>query len=91
MKCTLIGAFLVFLIEKEILFARFLHLVEFFELIFLIRPNLFMFLPGSSSLIWMWHRMLGHLSFDILCRLSSLDLIQGLPKFKLEKDLACHP
>jgi hypothetical protein len=31
------------------------------------------------------------LSFDLLCRLSSLDLIQGLPKLKFEKDLICHP
>ena len=39
-------------------------------------------LAGSSSSLWKWHRRLGHLSFDLLCRLSSLDLIQGLPKFK---------
>ena len=31
------------------------------------------------------------MSFDLLCRLSSLDLIQGLPKLKFEKDLVCHP
>jgi hypothetical protein len=31
------------------------------------------------------------LSFDLLCRLTSLDLIQGLPKLKFEKDLVCHP
>lgn len=37
---------------------------------------------GSSSELRMWHRRLGHLSFDILARLSSLDLIQGLPKLK---------
>jgi hypothetical protein len=30
------------------------------------------------------------LIFDLLCRLSSLDLIQGLPKLKFEKDLVCH-
>ena len=34
---------------------------------------------------------LGHLSFDLLSRLSSLGLIQGLPKLKFEKDLVCHP
>jgi hypothetical protein len=48
-------------------------------------------LVGSSSSLWKWHRRLGHLSFDLLCRLSSLDLIQGLPKLKFEKDLVCHP
>jgi hypothetical protein len=31
------------------------------------------------------------LSFDLLARLSSLDLIRGLPKLKFEKDLVCHP
>jgi hypothetical protein len=28
---------------------------------------------------------------DLLCRLSSLGLIQGLLKLNLEKDLVCHP
>ena len=46
---------------------------------------------GSSSELWKWHRRLGHLSFDLLARLSSLDLIQGLPKLKFKKDLVCHP
>jgi hypothetical protein len=31
------------------------------------------------------------LSFDLLCRLSSHGLIQGLPKLKFEKYLVCHP
>jgi hypothetical protein len=31
------------------------------------------------------------LSFDLLCRVSSLGLIQGLPKLKFENDLVCHP
>ena len=30
------------------------------------------------------------MSFDLLSRLSSLGLIQGLPKLKFEKDLVCH-
>ena len=42
---------------------------------------------SSSEL---WHRRLGHLSFDLLAMLSSLDLIRGLPKLKFEKDLVCH-
>ena len=46
---------------------------------------------GSSSDLWKWHRRLGHLSFDLLVRLSSLDMIRGLPKLKFEKDLVCHP
>jgi hypothetical protein len=32
----------------------------------------------SSSELWKWHRRLGHLSFDLLCRLSGLGLLRGL-------------
>jgi transposase InsO family protein len=39
----------------------------------------------------MWHRRLGHLSFDLLCRLSVLDLLRGLPKLKFESNLVCFP
>ena len=46
---------------------------------------------GTSSKLWRWHRRLGHLSFDLLSRLSALDLIRGLPKLKFEKDLVCAP
>ncbi|WVZ97321.1 hypothetical protein U9M48_042869 [Paspalum notatum var. saurae] len=49
-------------------------------------------LVASPSVdIWKWHRRLGHLSFDLLVRLSSMGLIQGLTKLKAEKDLVCHP
>ncbi|WVZ97927.1 hypothetical protein U9M48_043427 [Paspalum notatum var. saurae] len=41
--------------------------------------------------IWKWHRRLGHLSFDLASRLSSMGLIRGLPKLRAEKDLVCHP
>ncbi|WVZ84254.1 hypothetical protein U9M48_031306 [Paspalum notatum var. saurae] len=46
---------------------------------------------SPSADIWKWHRRLGHLSFDLLVRLSSMRLIQGLPKLRAEKDLVCHP
>ncbi|WVZ91058.1 hypothetical protein U9M48_037280 [Paspalum notatum var. saurae] len=46
---------------------------------------------SPSADIWKWHRRLGHLSFDLLVRLSSMGLIQGLPKLKAEKNLVCHP
>jgi hypothetical protein len=36
------------------------------------------FLAGSSSELWKWHRKLGHLSFDLLSRLSKLNLVRGL-------------
>jgi transposase InsO family protein len=44
-----------------------------------------------SSKLWKWHRRLDHLSFDLLCRLSGLGLIRGLPLLKIESDLVCAP
>ncbi|WVZ80907.1 hypothetical protein U9M48_028344 [Paspalum notatum var. saurae] len=46
---------------------------------------------SPSADIWKWHRRLGHLSFDLLVRLSSMGLIRGLPNLRAEKDLVCHP
>jgi hypothetical protein len=45
----------------------------------------------SSSELWKWHRKLGHLSFDLLCRLSGLGLLRGLSLLKFESDLFCAP
>jgi hypothetical protein len=45
----------------------------------------------SSSELWKWHRRLGHLSFDLLCRLSGLGLLKGLSLLKFESDLVCAP
>jgi hypothetical protein len=45
----------------------------------------------SSFELCKWHRRLGHLSFDLLCRLSGLDLLRGLPLLKCENDLVCAP
>jgi hypothetical protein len=47
------------------------------------------FLAGSSSELWKWHRKLGHLSFDLLSRLSQLNLVRGLPRLMFEKELFC--
>jgi hypothetical protein len=33
------------------------------------------FLAGSSSELWKWHRKFGLLSFDLLSRLSKLNLV----------------
>jgi hypothetical protein len=49
------------------------------------------FLASSSSELWKWHRKLGHLSFDLLSRLSKLNLVRGLPRLRLEKELVCVP
>jgi hypothetical protein len=46
---------------------------------------------GVSAELWKWHRRLGHLSFDLLSRLSGLGLVRGLPKLKYQKDLVCAP
>jgi transposase InsO family protein len=46
-------------------------------------------LAGSSSELCKWHRKLGHLSFDLLSRLSKLDLVQGLQRLRLDKELVC--
>jgi hypothetical protein len=48
-------------------------------------------LSRSSSELLKWHRRLGHLSFDLLCRLSGLDLLRGLPLLKFERKLVCAP
>jgi hypothetical protein len=45
----------------------------------------------SSFKLWKWHRRLGHLSFDLLCRLSGLGLLRGLPLLKFESNLVCAP
>jgi hypothetical protein len=45
----------------------------------------------SSSELWKWHRRLGNLNFDLLCRLSGLGLLRVLPLLKFESDLVCAP
>jgi hypothetical protein len=45
----------------------------------------------SSSELWKWHMRLGHLSFNLLCRLSDLGLLRGLSLLKFESDLVCTP
>jgi hypothetical protein len=43
------------------------------------------FFASSSSELWKWHRKLGHLIFDLLSRLSKLNLVRGLARLRLEK------
>ncbi|GJX51948.1 retrovirus-related pol polyprotein from transposon TNT 1-94 [Tanacetum coccineum] len=38
---------------------------------------------------WLWHRRLSHLNFGTLNDLTKLDLVDGLSKFKYEKDCLC--
>jgi hypothetical protein len=44
-----------------------------------------------SSELSKWHRRLSHLIFDLLCRLSGLGLLRGLPLLKFESILVCSP
>jgi hypothetical protein len=46
-------------------------------------------LASSSSEMWKWHRKLGHLSYDVLSRLSKLNLVRGFPRLRFEKELVC--
>jgi hypothetical protein len=48
-------------------------------------------LSQSCSELWKCHRRLGHLSFDLLCRLNCLGLLRGLPLLKFESNLVCAP
>ncbi|GKD01520.1 retrovirus-related pol polyprotein from transposon TNT 1-94 [Tanacetum coccineum] len=38
---------------------------------------------------WLWHRRLSHLNFGTINDLTKHDLVDGLPKFKYEKDHLC--
>jgi hypothetical protein len=55
------------------------------------RSSLRCLISQSSYELWKWHMRLGHLSFDLLYRLSGLGLLRGLPLLKLESDLVCAP
>jgi hypothetical protein len=45
----------------------------------------------TLSELWKWHWRLHHLSFDLLCRLSGLGLLRGLPLLKFESNVVCSP
>lgn len=46
---------------------------------------------SDSHDLVLWHRRLGHIGFDYLTRVSSKDLIRGLPRLKAVRDLVCAP
>jgi hypothetical protein len=48
-------------------------------------------MAGPSSDLWKWHRWLGHLSFELVSRLSGLDLVRGLPRLMLTQNLHLTP
>nr|GEW55674.1 putative ribonuclease H-like domain-containing protein [Tanacetum cinerariifolium] len=44
---------------------------------------------ATSTKSWLWHRRLSHLNFGTINNLTRHDLVDGLPKFKYEKDHLC--
>nr|GEY83846.1 retrovirus-related Pol polyprotein from transposon TNT 1-94 [Tanacetum cinerariifolium] len=44
---------------------------------------------ATSTKSWLWHYRLSHLNFGTINALTRLDLVDGLPKFKYEKDHLC--
>nr|GEU54692.1 hypothetical protein [Tanacetum cinerariifolium] len=44
---------------------------------------------ASSSQSWLWHQCLSHLNFTTINNLVKNNLVQGLPKMKVEKDHLC--
>jgi hypothetical protein len=49
------------------------------------------FLASSTSELWKCLRKLRHLSFGLLSHLSKFNLVRGLPRLRLEKELVCAP
>lgn len=39
---------------------------------------------------WLWHRRLAHMNFDLLNKVTSRDLVIGLPKMKFTRDHICE-
>ncbi|GKC11074.1 retrovirus-related pol polyprotein from transposon TNT 1-94 [Tanacetum coccineum] len=44
---------------------------------------------ATSTKSWLWHRRLSHLNFGTINDLTKHDLVDGLPKFKYDKDHLC--
>ncbi|GKD25601.1 retrovirus-related pol polyprotein from transposon TNT 1-94 [Tanacetum coccineum] len=44
---------------------------------------------ATSTKLWLWHRRLSHLNFGTINQLTSKNLVDGLPKFKYDKDHWC--
>jgi len=38
---------------------------------------------------WLWHRRLGHVSFDYLSRINNKEVVKSIPYLKFEKDHIC--
>ena len=38
---------------------------------------------------WLWHRRLGHASIKLISKISSRELVRGIPNMKFVKDKVC--
>jgi len=47
-------------------------------------------LTAINDELSLWHRRLGHVSFDHFSRIGSQDVVKGIPKLKFEKDHICE-
>ncbi|GJY53317.1 integrase, catalytic region, zinc finger, CCHC-type containing protein [Tanacetum coccineum] len=47
------------------------------------------FCDATSTKSWLWHRRLSHLNFSTINQLSKQNLVDGLSKFKYDKDHLC--
>ncbi|GJU00901.1 retrovirus-related pol polyprotein from transposon TNT 1-94 [Tanacetum coccineum] len=54
-----------------------------------VRLSLDMEIIVTSTKSWLWHCGLSHLNFGTINQLTSKDLVDGLPKFKYNKDHIC--
>ena len=46
-------------------------------------------LNAFDEISWLWHRRLGHASFNHLSRINSKESVKGIPYLKFEKDRIC--
>lgn len=46
-------------------------------------------LINKNEYSWLWHRCLGHMHFDLINKITSKNLVDGLPNIKLFEDKLC--
>jgi hypothetical protein len=46
---------------------------------------------GQVNKIWLWHRRMGHIKFDILVKLSKTQAVRDMPRISKPTDIICKP
>ncbi|GJX64554.1 integrase, catalytic region, zinc finger, CCHC-type containing protein [Tanacetum coccineum] len=64
-----------------------LYTISIFDMV-VSSPICFMF-KATLTKLWFWHRRLSHLNFGTINDLTKHDLVEGLSKFKYDKDHLC--